>query len=400
MGPRGVQAAVLARWSRPLFWVSVIALALTLGGLGWLWYQTRPARKAAIAHRMTDEGYAEWQRGDFRAAEVHFQSAAKINPSDLRPTLLLGRMFLSTPQRERGRGLFVQMLAHTDGARHATLAANYHDALVCVGWWDELARLAIGELGGKREADPLWLDSALAAVRLGRWDLDTAAQARGWDLVDPRSRALLQAQIALNHRNVAQAQSLLATVRGPFTPLLSITMARLYLRAGDGRAASVALSMTDTPLREVEVLLGEVLVSRHDPETLRVSLSPLLADLAALHAAPGTAELLIGMLLSVPDRSVAERVSAAFAKSPQTCGNALTTALLVYCSLSGAERGTAIWARVIEQRAGALPIRFAPGKLDQRTALFVINSFPLTRDLIVAVLDAIDETPAVPAAAK
>lgn len=389
----------MARWSRPVVWVTVVTLALTAVGLGWLWYQTRPTRKAEVAQRMTDEGYAQWQRGDFRMAEISFLSAAKINPADLRPKLLLGRMFLSTPQRERGRDLFAQLLADSRDPRRATLVANYHDALVCVGWWDELARLAIGELAAKREENPLWLDSALAALRLGGWDLDTVAYVPGWDRIDARSSALLRAQIALNGGEVAQARSLLATVRGPFTPLLSISVARLHLRAGDSASASLALAMTSTPLSEVEVLLGEVLVSRHNPVGLRVTLDALLADSTALRAAPSNAELLIGMLLPVPNRSVAERISADFAKSPQTCSDTLVTALLVYCSLSGAERATAIWARVIEQRAGASPLRIKSGKLDQRTALFLINHFPLTRDLIVAVLDAIDEPPSLPVGA-
>ena len=392
MDHRGVQAATAARWNRPLLWLILVTLSLTTGGLGWLWYQTRPARKVAVAQRMTDEGYAQWQRGDFRAAEISFQSAAKINPSNLRPQLLLGRMFLSTPQRERGRELFAQLLSDARDPRHTTLAANYHDALVCVGWWDELARLAISELAANHDGNQLWLDSALAALRLGGWDLDIAAHAPGWDCIDARSSALLRAQIALNRGDVAQARSLLATVRGPFTPLLSISVARLHLRAGDSTGASLTLAMTATPLREFEVLLGEVLVSRHNPEMLRLAVDALLADPTALRAAPGTAELLIGMLLPVPDRGVAERVSAAFATSPQTCGDALATALFVYCSLSGAEQATAIWSRVIEKRAGASPIHLESGKLDKRTALFLINSFPLTRDLIVAVLDAIDET--------
>jgi hypothetical protein len=397
--PRGVQAATAARWSGPLLWLIVVALSLTTGGLGWLWYQTRPARKAAVAQRMTDEGYAQWNRGDLRAAEISFQSAAQINPKNLRPKLLLGRMFLNTSQRERGRELFSQLLGDARDPLRTTLAANYHDALVCVGWWDELARLAISELATKRDGNQLWLDSALAALRLGGWDLDTAAQTPGWDRIDARSGALLRAQIALNHGDVAQARAILATVPGPFTPLLSISVARLHLRAGDSAGASVALAMTATPLTECELLLGEVLVLRHNPEMLRRAVDTLLADPTSLRA-PGTAELLLGMLLLVPDRGIAERVSTTFATSPQTCSDALATALFVYCSLSGAEQATAIWSRVIEKRAGASPLRLPSGKLDKRTALFLINSFPLTRDLIVAVLDTIDETRARPTGVK
>lgn len=365
-----------------------------------MWYQTRPARKTAVAQRMTDEGYAQWQRGDFRAAEVSFQSAAQINPGNLRPNLLLGRMFLSTPQRERGRELFAQLLGDARDSRHTTLAANYHDALVCVGWWDELARLAIGELAAKHDMDPLWLDSALAALRIGGWTLDAAAQTPGWDRIDAGSSALLRAQIALNRGDIASARALLATVRGPFSPLLSISMARLHLRAGDCAGARLALAMTATPLNEFEVRLGEVLVSRHNPEMLQEAVTAVLADPTALRAAPGNMELLVGMLLPAPDRGIAEQISAVFAKSPKTCSDALATALFVYCSLSGAERATTIWAQVIQQRAGASPIRLASGKLDQRTALFLINAFPLSRDLIVAVLDAIDETRPVAAKAK
>lgn len=399
MDPRGVQAATVARLSRPLLWVTVVTLALTTGGLGWLWYQTRPARKAAVAQRMTDEGYAQWQRGDFRMAEISFQSAAQINPGNLRPSLLLGRMLLSTPQRERGRKLFAQLLGNYHDPRHTTLAANYHDALVCVGWWDELARLAIGELAAKRVENQLWLDSALAALRLGGWTLDTAAQTPGWDRIDARSSALLRAQIALNQGNAEQARTILATATGPFTPLLSISVARLHLRAGDSTGARLALAMTTTPQTESELLLGEVLVARHNPEMLQRAVDALLAESAILRS-PANAELLIGILFPVPDRNIADRVSSAFVTSPKTCSDALVTALFVYCSLSGAEKATAIWARVIEQRAGASPLRLPSGKLDKRTALFLINTYPLTRDLIVAVLDTIDETHRGPASAK
>ena len=341
---------------------------------------------------MTDKGYAQWQRGDFQMAEVSFQSAAQMAPENLRPTLLLGRMWLSTPQRDRGRALFARLLGSTRDPLRTTIASNYHDALVCVGWWDELARLAIGELAAAQDVNPLWLDSALASLRLGGWDLETAAKAPGWDRLDARSSALLRTQIALNRGDIAQARTFLATVSGPFTPLLSMTVARLHLRAGDGTGARLALALTDTPLNESEVLLGEILVSRHNPELLREAVNNLLAASATFSAAPGNAELLVGMLLPTPDRDIAEMVGGAFAKSPQSCSDSLATALLIYCSLSGADRARATWTRVIEQRAGASTLRIPAGKLDQRTALFLINSFPLTRDMVVAVLDAIDET--------
>lgn len=392
MESRDGQSATEARRHRPLRNIIVVALALAASGLGLFWYLDRPARKATVAQHMTNKGYAEWQRGNFQMAEVSFQSAAQMDPGNLRPTLLLGRMWLSTPDRERGRELFARLLGSTKDPLRTTILANYHDALVCVGWWDELARLAVGELAAAGDANPLWLDSALAALRLGRSAQHTAEKLPGWDRLDARSSGLLRTQLAINQGDAPQARALLATVSGPFTPLLSLSVARLHLRAGNGTGARLALAMTDTPLSQSEILLGEILVSRQSRELLREAVNNLLTDSAAFSASPGNAELMVGILLQTPDRDIAEQVGGVFAKSPQNSSDSLAAALLIYCSLSGADRARATWTRVIEQRAGASTLRIPAGKLDQRTALFLINSFPLTRDMVVAVLDAIDET--------
>jgi len=298
-------------------------------------------------------------------------------------------MLLSTSERERGRAIFARLLQSAPTEQRDSLAANYHDALVCVGWWEELARFSVGELARLSAPQPVWLDSALSGFRLGRVDATWAAGLPGWDRLDPLSSALLRTQIDLNESRPAAARERLASLRGAYAPITNLAIARLWLQVGDDVGASLALARVNVPLSDSEILLGELLASRREPQLAGTALGALLA---LPEQGNGVAESAIAILVARPAREIAEQLSAHFALRAAKSTDSLVAALFVYCSLAGADKAATLWGDEVRRRAGTTPLRLAAGRLDQRTALFLINNYPLSRDVIVGLLDAAVES--------
>lgn len=185
----------------------------------------------------------------------------------------------------------------------------------------------------------------------------------------------------------SDARALLGSLDQPVSPALSATVARQWLRAGDSTRARLALARVDVELSALEHLLGEILLTRDEPRAVLGSLRELLA---AVPYRQGKAEdIALASLMAAPDRRVAEQVSAAFLPAAAKTDDTIVSALWLYCSLAGAERDTAIWAAELGRRFGKWPIRIRENRLDEKTALFVLNSFPLSRELIDGILDAV-----------
>lgn len=348
--------------------------------VAWLKWQYLPARMERQAVAVTDEGLRAWREGDVRRAEIAFESARAMNPRSTRPILLHARLQLQRGERSKGAETFQYLLNASQGAERERILVTYHDALVATGWWEQRATLTVREL--LRNGDnPILLCAAVESVRLARWtsaDLERAIT--GARLAEPAG-AMLRAQSLLNAGDVAGARRALSSPQ-PVAPLVSVQLCRLWLRLGDAEAARLALGQVNTQLDDLHVQLGLLALAADEPEQARQAVRELCANPRLTDEGGAVLEAMLSELFSFPDRRIADQLTQRFGPQAGRLEPTLVGALWLYCSLSDADRSTAVWAEQLGKRFATWPINLTGRKLDQQVALFAINSLPLTRLVI------------------
>lgn len=374
MGPKANSAP-----SRRRLWLIVIValLATSAGSVGVVrFWSTRNKRTAA---RIVEDGVQAWRNGDLRRAELSFETARALDGSTLRPIILEARLLMRQGKKDSARELFRETLRKSTGPERAGAVVAYHDALTAVGWWDERARLAIDELKRNGAANVILLTSAIESVRLASW---SAAEIGAFDAdLDPISSALLRAQAQINRDDSAAARATLQNLPRSLSPMVSLLACRVCLRAGDREQSRVLLARADHLLDETHVLLGLVLMAGDEPDQARAAVRSICRA-GSLGTKSGSAlEALLAQLWSFPDQAIADELTTALAPSRRALDPSLVASLWLYCSVSNASADTAIWADELGRRSNVWPINLLGAKLDEKVALFAINTLPLNRYL-------------------
>ncbi len=355
------------------------------------WWDALRERRAV---QFTDRGYALWQEGKLREAELAFDSAVELSPGELRPVLLKARMLLATGNGARGHAVFQREIRSLGGNLRSLVAANYHDALLGTAGWPELAALALAELARLHVPDPVWLTAAVEALRLsapppGEW----GKLASALPLLHPTARAAVQAQVALNDGRGEAAAAHLHAITGVLRPQVSLILARLWLRAGRPEEARLVLARVGQTLSPDDTAQAALVLA---------ALEPGLAARAAqqLCAGPWTKErelgaILVGLSLALgaPVNSVALAFSRGLEPVHAKMATETMAALWLYCELAGAEEDAPRWRYRLTQRLGSiqLPRDFRP--LNQNRFIVISNSVPLRRDTVYGLLGTLAPVP-------
>ena len=363
-------------------------LAHTTGLTGRAWAEVMTWR----AEQFTRRGYEAWQAGMIREAELALVSAIEMTPHALRPRLLHGRMLLQQKRREEGRRIFLGLLEQSTSADRAAVANVYLDALLATGWYEELARFARAEWENVSISQrPHWAAAALHGVRLGR--LSPGPEVA---LAPPATvgylDALLIAQLQLNAGRSDAALQWLGAVKGrDLAGPVRYAAMRLALDLGrPGSARSFFLGAA-LPLSRVELALGEIWLGTQQGELSSRQIERLLPQ--AFPAGQGQIELLASLAcvleldLPVLPRFLAERFRA---EEPQLA-DATVAALWLVSDLNQRRGAANPWSPALQRRLGLQLISLEPGTLTSGRYTSLINSLPLARDTVIALLSRVDE---------
>lgn len=373
-------------WQCKRTWVAVGALVAVIVAGGIAWRRFWPARVKALAQQHTDAGFAAWRSGKLHEAEIAFASALALDPTESRPALLQARMWLASGRRVEALALFRVWLDRTQGEPREQIVAIFRDALVCAGQWDDLATFSATELARRGVADPRLLAGLIEGARLARWGQEHFDQVQGLAALEPVTRALLRAQLALNAGDPEAARAELRQVARPLAPVVSLVAARLWQRAGDRTAARMAVARVTGELNATELLVANLVLSIGDDEEWRNARRDLrfLAD--EMQRKPELAVTVLDHLIGFPDAEVAHELSDALRANVRQLPPEVVSGMWFYCSVAGAETEVTLWREQLGARFGLWPISLTGQRLDERVFLFVANAVPLSRYMLDSLL--------------
>lgn len=251
----------------------MILVSLVLLAICYTSDVTTHAWRAILRYRssyFTDKGYAAWQRGSHREAELAFDSAIKLDSQNRRAQLLLARMLLQIGKRSAGKDIFHRVLSGERGSRWLETADLYADTLLGTAWFEELAEFTLTALPRLNyEQRRLWGCYAIEAVRLARLKPKSDPML-GPSLQNPADAlaALLEAQLRLNAGQKDAARLWLAVARGPeIQGPLQASMLRITRELGAMDQSRTLLNGSDEPLSLDTIAFNELRLQLALPST-------------------------------------------------------------------------------------------------------------------------------------
>jgi hypothetical protein len=360
------------------------ALAAHATGLtGRAWERFRAWR----ANEFTQQGYTAWQAGSIREAELAFISAMEMNPRQLRPRLLQGRMLLQQQRREEGRRLFLSLLEQPEGTDRTAVASLYLDALLATSWYEELARFARAEWARvPRSQQDDWATAALHGVRLGRMqpapDAASAPPA-GLAAVD----ALIGARLYLNAGNREAALRWFGAARGrELAGSLRFAAMSLAVDLGAPASARHLLLSANGPLGPVDLALGELWLGTRQGDLSAGQRGQLLAR--AFPPGQGQLELLASLacLLDLELPGLPTFLANRFLPEESRLADATVAALWLAAELNSPAGAANAWSSALQRRLGVSPATLAAGDITAGRYSSLINTLPLARNTVIALL--------------
>jgi len=365
---------------RLLVWI-LAAAALVAGTLFYL---------ASLSQRRTsgfvDRGYGDWQAGRLREAELAWRSALERDPGNRRAAILLGRMLLQQGRREEARRWFRELLAAASGPARAEVALLYLDALLSVGWFEELAVLCLAEaphleptLGG------FWARVAFEALRA------TAAAPQAdeeiFSLWPIGPAAVLEARINQRLGQPAAAIVALARARGhSLAPPLRFAAARLALELGQPDQARFFLNAAAERLSPDQIAFNELwLAAPRDGFS-----NDLMRRLLAQSLPPGLPswERLrrLGELLSIEAPGLAGVLDEHFRDDGDRLDRETVLVLWLQWEVSHPEKTPNPWQGRLVGLLGYPVLRLGASSLTPERFTALLNTLPLPRDTVIALL--------------
>ena len=353
------------RHRRLLRWgiIALLATAVLAIALRPLAREARRKWRQRRAEAFTEQGYAAWQQGRLREAEVALDSAVELDPGSARPWLLHARLLLQSGDTAGAARIYGRLLGTLPTEAHGTIAANFHDALVGTANWGLLVRIALDRIAADPASRPVWTAAALESARLAPADIAREPAIRkAVEGLPAVPAALLSARLKLRLGDDAGARETLGRLPGPLDAAEARMAARLFREAGDPAAGRARALRVGHRLPPAELALVQILSAVEEPAAAASAAATLCAGARdPLHQA---GPLLDGLSLALP---VAHpRVAEAFDRGLEPLEARLIppviSAVWLLNDLAGRTEAAARWRERARARHGlaALPQSVTP----------------------------------------
>jgi hypothetical protein len=362
----------------------------TVGLSHLLWPPAWGQLSGDIADHYRRQAMVAFQRHEFQTAYLALSTALTYRPDDYEADLLLAQITAFQGGNNLSDASFVRLSQTYPQVAHRT-AVVYHDTLLAMGRWPELAEHSLQMALADRREEAAWVKSMFLALRNGQLTV-AFLQRHDADIMrlPPHVQLLLAAEREIESGRPGSGLGLLREhYSGPLNP----TYARLHMdmveRLGRADLArvlfghyAIAFSPTEETclLYEIERSGGEVAIARTDlSASWRRQLDP-----AGLNA-------ILTALIRNPDRAAYQQLKERLNQSlmPGLPAGALWVTALV----CGAPEDAGEWAAQVQRENGLALPRIRAVNLasidaaDPASPRFLISLLPLTRDQIWALMD-------------
>jgi tetratricopeptide (TPR) repeat protein len=412
--PEGWRCSVAAEGVRP-FWGRLICrtgLALAAGylagalvalaALRWIghapvrwgqvawpgkWHEIRQVQSAALFGQAIEA----FRRGRLNDALVVLSSARTRDPNNYEAALLLGQIAMFQGSVSYADELFAELMRQYP-ARLERTAITYHDTLLALGRFNQLAAHSLAMVQADPSHAALWVRSVLLGLQQGRRDADFGAQHAGEiAALAPHARFLVRAELDIQAGRRAEAVAALKRpFAGPYNLIYMQQQVEGLARLGETDAAQVLLDFYGPMMGGFEhAALQYVLDSCFgDAQLARADFTRALNNIGE----PERVERLLVRLIEHPSAERFRELHARLLAIPAWQANVDGPSLWITALVCGAAPESDYWRTHGRQLSGEtcppitrLDLR-SRSLTDENALPYLINAVTLPREIVLALL--------------
>lgn len=351
------------------------------------WHRVRLAQ----SQRLFAHAIGAFQRGRLHEAFLALSSARERNPGNYEASVLIGQVTMFQGSYSFADGVFEQ-LRREQPAHAFRTSVVYHDTLLMLQRYEQLAAHALARAGDDPGHAALWVQSLLFALRTGDFAPRFAAEHRAAiDALSPHAQLLIAAETELAGGFGAAA---LARLSRPFSGPLNPS----YMEVQVERVATLgAVDTAQALLDAYGPLLGEF---RHALAQFRLDLrrgdeSGAAATFRHVLAVASTSEqwnFVVAALVDQPHPLFYSRLSAHLQSRPELAAQADGASLWLAGLLSGAVEEARTWQQlgrqpVLTRYPTIERVNFASRQLsDPASPIGLVNIITFPREIVMVLL--------------